>query len=150
MKIVKRIGIGLFAVFVISQFFTGTKPEVVMDNPGDIHELVEINSAVSKILRDACYDCHSNETVYPWYANVAPISWLVIHDTNEGRDELNFSTWSEYSAKRRNHKLDEVIELVEEGEMPMPIYEITHPEARLTEEQIKLLVDWAKNSMVPE
>ncbi|XOV92344.1 MAG: heme-binding domain-containing protein [Bacteroidota bacterium] len=149
-KKVKYALLGIIALLIIIQFFTGEKPTVTSDNPGDIHQVLSINTEVSKILKEACYDCHSNETIYPWYASVAPVSWLVIHDVNEGRRELNFSTWAEYPVKRKNHKLDEVIELVEEGEMPMPIYTITHSEAKLSQEDIKLLVDWAKASMTPE
>jgi len=149
-KTLKYIGIGVIAFVVIIQFFGGDKPEVSVQNPGDIHQVLEIDQEVSRILRVACYDCHSNETIYPWYASVAPVSWLVIHDVDEGRDELNFSTWADYPLKRQNHKLDEIVELVEEGEMPMAVYKITHPEARLTGEEIKLVVDWARNSMVPE
>ena len=149
-KTLKYSGIGLIALVVIIQFFSGKKPDVQSQNPGDIHQVLEIGQEVSRILREACYDCHSNETVYPWYASVAPISWLVIHDVDEGRDELNFSTWADYPLKRQNHKLDEIIELVEEGEMPMAVYKITHPEARLTNEEINLVIDWARKSMVPE
>lgn len=149
-KMLKYIGLGIIALLIVSQMFRGEKPVVASNNPGDIHQVMEINTAVSRILREACYDCHSNETIYPWYANVAPVSWLVNHDVEEGRDELNFSTWADYPLKRKNHKLEEVIELIEEGEMPMPVYKITHPEARLTEEEVKLVIDWARSSMVPE
>ncbi len=149
-KTLKYTGIGLIALVVIIQFFGGDKPDVISQNPGDIHQVLEIDQEVSRILREACYDCHSNETIYPWYASVAPVSWLVIHDVDEGRDELNFSTWADYPLKQQNHKLDEIVELVEEGEMPMAVYKITHPEARLTNEEINLVVDWARKSMVPE
>ncbi|MCB8945661.1 MAG: heme-binding domain-containing protein [Ardenticatenaceae bacterium] len=77
----------------------------------------------------ACFDCHSNETVWPWYSHVAPVSWLVQHDTDEGREHLNFSTWNEGGKGREP---DEAMEVIAEGEMPPPVYLITHPEARLT------------------
>ncbi len=149
-QVFKYIGGSLIVLLIVMQLFRGDKPVVVKDNPQDIHQVMAIDTKVSQILKEACYDCHSNETIYPWYANVAPVSWLVNHDVEEGREELNFSTWADYPVKRQNHKLEEVIELVEEGEMPMSIYKVTHPEARLSEEDIKLLVDWAKSSMVPE
>ncbi len=146
-KWIKRIAYFLLLGLIIIQFFPGEKPAVSTDNPGDIHNEVLVNPEVSGILKAACYDCHSNETKYPWYASVAPVSWLVIHDTNEGRDELNFSEWATYSAKRKHHKLEEVIEMVEEGEMPLAVYNITHPEGRLTDAQIEALISWAKARM---
>jgi hypothetical protein len=130
---------------LLIQLVPGEKPEVTLDNPNDIHKEVLIDPDISKILRNACYDCHSNETVYPWYAGVAPISWLVIHDINEGREELNFSEWIPYSLKRKNHKLEEIAEEVEEGEMPMKIYTFTHSEARLTDKERETLMYWALN-----
>jgi len=77
----------------------------------------------------ACFDCHSNETVWPWYSNVAPVSWLVQHDTDEGRRVLNFSTWNSGGQSRR---AGEAVEVVQEGEMPPATYLITHAGARLT------------------
>ncbi|MCA9934884.1 MAG: heme-binding domain-containing protein [Anaerolineales bacterium] len=78
----------------------------------------------------ACFDCHSNETVWPWYSNVAPISWLVQHDTDEGRQTLNFSQWG---SNPRHEEGRELAEVIAEGEMPPPIFLVTHPEARLTQ-----------------
>jgi mono/diheme cytochrome c family protein len=79
----------------------------------------------------ACFDCHSNETIWPWYSNVAPVSWLVYRDVMEGREKLNFSEWG----VSRQEDLEEIIEVIREGEMPMPIYLIQHPEARLSAEE---------------
>ena len=141
------IMVAVVTLLVLIQFFPGQKPEVSIANPNDIHKEVLISPEVSKILRNACYDCHSNETVYPWYADVAPMSWLVIHDINEGREELNFSEWIPYSLKKKNHKLEEIVEMVEEGEMPLKIYTPLHPEAKLSEQQKELLISWAKNLM---
>ena len=150
MKYLKKIGIGLILVMILIQFFPGEQPGTIEENPGDIHNEIKIEAGISNLLKTACYDCHSNETVYPWYSGIAPVSWLVNHDVEEGRDELNFSEWANYSLRRKNHKLEEVIELVEEGEMPIPIYTITHSDAKLSQEEIKLLVKWAKDAMVPE
>ncbi len=135
----------LIGVFLFIQLFPGEKPEVMLDNPNDIHKEVLIDPEVSKLLRNACYDCHSNESVYPWYAGIAPISWLVIHDINEGREELNFSEWIPYSLKRKNHKLEEIIEMVEDDEMPMKIYTVMHAEAELTAEEKQKIIYWAMN-----
>lgn len=86
----------------------------------------------------ACFDCHSNESEWPWYANVAPVSWLVQHDVEEGRAELNFSEWG---TNRKAEEEGEWEEVIEEGEMPLPIYLLTHAEARLTENERQLLIN---------
>ncbi len=146
-SILKRIVLVFFVLLILAQVFPGERPEVIMDNPNDIHQEIVIETEVSSLLRAACYDCHSNETSYPWYASVVPVSWLVIHDINEGRGELNFSKWKEYSPKRKHHKLEEIAEEVSEGEMPLQVYTTTHREANLTEIQITLIVDWAQSEM---
>ncbi|MBK7895859.1 MAG: heme-binding domain-containing protein [Candidatus Promineifilaceae bacterium] len=85
----------------------------------------------------ACYDCHSNETAWPWYSNVAPVSWLVQHDTEEGREHLNFSEWDQGGKPR---ELEEMWEVIQEGEMPPAIFLPTHPEARLTPAETEALI----------
>jgi cytochrome c551/c552 len=97
---------------------------------------------VAALLRRACYDCHSNETVWPWYSRVAPVAWLVSHDVSEGREELNFSAWGDYPAKRRAKKLKESREEVEDGEMPPWYYLLMHPEARLDDAERARLLAW--------
>ena len=99
------------------------------------------------MLKETCYDCHSNETKYPWYSNIAPISWLVADHRNEARHHLNFSIWGDYSQKRKDHKLEECIEMVQEGEMPMDSYTWFHPEAKLTEDQKQYLLEWFMREM---
>lgn len=91
----------------------------------------------------ACFDCHSNETVWPWYSNVAPVSWLVYRDVMEGREKLNFSEWG----VSRQEDLNEIIEVIREGEMPMPIYLIQHPEARLSAEEQQALIAGLQSSL---
>jgi hypothetical protein len=99
---------------------------------------------VQEVLETSCYDCHSNLTRWPWYSRVAPVSWLVADDVSEGRGELNFSEWGDYSARRKHHKLEEVEELVTEKEMPLKIYLPLHPEARLTEAEARTLIEWSR------
>jgi hypothetical protein len=105
---------------------------------GDIGAPPEIGA----ILRKACYDCHSNEVRWPWYAWVAPVSWLVARDVEEGREELNFSVWESYSKKKRERLLEEIIDQIDIGEMPPKIYLPMHPEARLGEEEIEAVREW--------
>ena len=103
---------------------------------------------VKVALRAACYDCHSNETVWPWYTHVAPISWLLAYDVSEGREELNFSTWQRYDPKKQLKKLRETVETLNDGEMPPWYYSIIHPEARLSDEARRSIVAWATREPV--
>jgi cytochrome c551/c552 len=101
---------------------------------------------VATVLRRACYDCHSNETVWPAYARVAPASWLISHDVQEGREELNFSRWSEYSSKKQAEKRKEIAEETTEGNMPLWYYVTLHPEARLSNDERRLIQSWLSAS----
>lgn len=101
-------------------------------------------AGVEKILRQSCYDCHSNTTVWPWYSRVAPVSWFVVHHVKEGREHLNFSGWNNLSHKDQAEALDEIREQIEEGEMPLSTYVLGHPEAALSPQEKTELLDWAK------
>jgi len=97
---------------------------------------------VRSVLRRACYDCHSNETRWPWYAYVAPVSWLVGSDVEEGRQELNFSEWAALSAKRQEKRRKRIGREVTAGDMPPWYYVTMHPAARLAAEDLKTLASW--------
>jgi len=114
-----------------------TNPPVLSEPPWDSPQTREL-------AQRACFDCHSNETVWPAYAYVAPVSWLVAHDTNEGRQYLNFSEWNNGGA----NSAGEVIEAVAEGQMPMANYVAMHPQARLTAAEKQQLIDGFKASLV--
>ncbi|MDP2470322.1 MAG: heme-binding domain-containing protein [Candidatus Palauibacterales bacterium] len=113
------------------------------DNPPVTAE-IQTPDEIGSLLRGSCYDCHSNLTEWPWYSRVAPASWLVVKDVRKGRSELNFTEWGDYTDRRRDHKLEELEEKVSEGEMPLKIYLPLHPEARLTDAERQVLVDWAR------
>ena len=140
----KKILYSLLAVVLIIQFFRidKTNPEIIQSD--DFIEVVQPSEEIVTILKSTCYDCHSNETKYPWYSNVAPISWWVKDHINEGREELNFSEWGTYEYKKQDHKLEEVIEMMEDGEMPLNEYTWTHGEAKLTADQKAMLMDWVE------
>lgn len=104
----------------------------------DLHAPAE----VKEILVRSCYDCHSNATHWPWYAKVAPVSWLVAHDVQEGREELNFSDWGAYDTRRQAKLAVEMVEAVEKRDMPMAIYIYLHAEAKLTGTEIGVLRSW--------
>ena len=104
---------------------------------------VAANANVRAVLRRACYDCHSHETVWPWYSKVAPVSWLVAHDVHEGRQKLNFSTWNRYTPKQQVKKSKESWEEVAAGEMPLWYYLPVHRDAALSADDRALLRTWA-------
>ncbi|TNE43281.1 MAG: heme-binding protein [Deltaproteobacteria bacterium] len=103
--------------------------------------------AIKALLKTSCYDCHSNETTWPWYSKVAPVSWLVVHDVNEGRSELNFSEWGTYNTFKKRHLLKEMKETIEEGTMPVKLYTYTHSKAKLDDKSKAQLVRWITESM---
>jgi hypothetical protein len=139
----KLLLIFLIAVVLIIQLIPSGRPEVIPDNPNDLILNNSIPDSVTNLLRSACYDCHSNQTKYPWYAYVAPVSWLVSRDTKLGRAHLNFSNWENNSKVDKAKLLGEIAEEVEDGVMPMPIYILMHPEAKLTAGQREMIVGWS-------
>ncbi len=141
---IKRFLILALIALVAIQFIRPEKNEGGYESLNTFITETKPTPAVSEIMEIACYDCHSNQTRYPWYAEVAPVSlWLADH-IEDGKKHLNFADWDKYSAKRKDHKLDELIEEVEEGEMPLESYTFIHHDADLTEEQVEILLNWAK------
>lgn len=138
-KIFLFVTIALVAALALAQLVP-----VQRTNPPVSGE-VSAPQEVKTILRKACYDCHSHETVWPWYSHVAPVSWLVASDVEEGRKHLNFSVWDTYPDKRRARKLEEVADEVGEGEMPLWFYVPLHPDAKLDAREREVLVAWGKS-----
>ncbi len=103
---------------------------------------IEAPTEVMDILRRSCYDCHSNETVWPLYSRVAPVSWLLADDVDEGREHMNFSEWSGYTEKKKAKWIHEIWEEVSEGEMPLWYYLLLHPEAKLSAADKEMLHKW--------
>lgn len=139
----KKILIGLLIVLVVIQF---VRPETNTSGTvgaNDIRVSNPVPANVLSVLKRACFDCHSNNTNYPWYANIQPVGWWLQNHINEGKEELNFSEFGTYSAKKAAHKLEETAEMVEEKEMPLESYTWIHKNAKLTQDEIKLVADWA-------
>lgn len=107
---------------------------------------IQADPAIQSLLRSACYNCHSNETVWPWYSNVAPISWLLASDVNEARSHLNFSMWGAYSSNVQSNKLAAIAEEVQSGDMPLWYYMLVHSEARLSQEDRSKISNWAESA----
>lgn len=140
----RKILIGLMVALVIIQFIRPERNVASAMSANDISTKYTVPDDVNKLLQKACNDCHSNNTVYPWYSNIQPVGWWLQNHVNEGKEELNFSEFATYKNKKAAHKLEEVVELVEEGEMPLESYTIVHKEAKLTNEEKATLVTWAK------
>ena len=133
--------IGVAAVLVLIQLVP-----VDRSNPPATEKLVMPDN-VQQIMQRSCFDCHSNETAWPWYSYVAPVSWLVKHDVEEGREHLNFSEWDKLNQKRKMKRLEEIVEEVEEGKMPMPIYLIMHGDAEVSAAELAVLREWTQQEL---
>jgi hypothetical protein len=143
MKVVKWVLIVLVGVFVVIQAVRPERSNPPVDEAQTIQRQMSVPPEVSAILERSCNDCHSYNTVWPWYSNIAPASWFVAHDVEEGREHLSLSNWGSYDQKRRARKLEEICEEVKEGEMPVSSYVMMHPEAELSEQDKATLCNWA-------
>jgi hypothetical protein len=114
--------------------------------PNHISAKAPVPADVENILQRACYDCHSNATTYPWYANLQPVGWWLERHVRDGKRHLNFSEFASYSAKRATRKLEETVDLVRKHQMPLDSYTWMHHDARLSDAEIKTLADWATNT----
>ncbi|NJN49885.1 MAG: heme-binding domain-containing protein [Polaribacter sp.] len=143
MKIIKKIGLVLLVALVIAQFFGPEKNE---SNLAIEVFLAETNPPknVEKILQNACYDCHTNKTTYPWYSKITPVNYWLEDHVADGKKHLNFSDWANYSLKKKEHKMDELHEEVEKKEMPLNSYTWVHTDAKLTADEINAIVTWGK------
>lgn len=139
-KWLKRSAVGLIALFIVVQFVP-----VARVNPPERSQ-PPAPPEVQGLLQRACYDCHSNETFWPSYSSVAPVSFLIARDVKEGRRELNFSLWDSYDERRKTRKLKEIAEQVEKAKMPQWYYVLFHPPAQLTESERATVLKWAKQS----
>lgn len=137
-----KIILGIVAILVALQLFSPDRTTPTVDSSKDFIATQNPPSKLATIIESACYDCHSYQTEYPWYSNVEPLSWWIQYHVDHGREELNFSTWTDYTADRADHKLEEAIEYVENKEMPLPSYTWLHPEADLSDQQREELADW--------
>jgi hypothetical protein len=139
-KKLKWIFVALVAVFALMQFINPARTNPPLPPGGDI-SATNPPPQIAALLHAPCYDCHSYETKWPWYSHVAPVSWLLVSDVNGGRERLNFSDWPKDS-ERAAKKMDRMSEELDYKEMPPAKYTLLHPEARLTPDQRKQLMQW--------
>ena len=146
MKIIKTVLSVLLVIFVIAQFIRPEKITSAPDLSKDISTAVAVPENVSAILRESCYDCHSNETRYPWYFEIQPVGWWLDDHMKDAKRQMNFSEFAGTSLRRQYHKLEEITEQINQDDMPLPPYLIVHRHAALTQKQKDLLNAWVTGS----
>ena len=145
-KALKVFIIVIIVLFAIAQFVRPDRTLPAIDSEQTLGATATVPDDVNAILSRSCNDCHSNETVYPWYSNVSPASWFLQDHINEGRSELNFSLWGTYAESRKARKLDEICENAKSREMPLPSYLWIHRDARLSDDEIARLCRWTEQA----
>lgn len=134
--------------FALMQLIPVDRTNKPVDQKKDFVKLFNTPPHIREILKTSCYDCHSNETVYPSYAYVAPVSWAVKNHVNEGREHLNFSEWGGFNQDLKKNMLEHAVEAVRDGSMPMGGYVAQHPEANLSAAQRKVLADYFESILL--
>jgi len=141
----KKITLGILALLLLLQLYRPARNKSEAAQTNDISQVYPVPAPVKTILDKSCNDCHSNNTKYPWYTEIQPIGLWTQNHVNEGKEELNFSEFKTYSAKRQAKKMHEVVEMIEENEMPLNSYLWIHGDAKLSTEEKATLISWAKN-----
>jgi hypothetical protein len=141
-QILYALGISL----LIIQFIRPDKNNSSGPFKNDIQNQFPMNTQVSASFQRACYDCHSNQSKYPWYYNIQPVAWWLQHHIDEGKSELNFNEFSTYNPKKQDHKLEEIAEAITDGWMPLKSYKLVHKESNLNDEEKKAIIAWINES----
>lgn len=136
----------MIVIFIAIQFIPSGMPGTQPETDKSITHSTLASEAVLNMLKISCFDCHSNQTNFPWYSKLAPSSWLLADHVKEGKSHLNFSDWENYSRREKIGLLEEMKEEVESGAMPLKSYLIIHRDAVLNKEEIKIISDWVTES----
>ena len=150
MKLYKKILLALLIVFIAIQFIQPAHNISGQVLPTDITKTVNVPDKVLDIFKNACYDCHSNNTRYPWYVHIQPMGWMMARHIKSGKDNLNFNDFGSYSKRKQANKLRAIETSIKEGAMPLSSYVSMHTDARLSAEDKNLITDWvsvAKDSL---
>ena len=140
-----KILMAVLIVFIVIQFIQPSRNKNEGILPSDISQIINVPKDVEKLLKNACYDCHSNNSNYPWYARLQPIGWLIANDINEGKEKTNFSEWGNLSSRKQKTRLREIRNIIYEGKMPLTSYKLMHKEARINKNEEQLIIDWINN-----
>lgn len=148
MKLLKKNSLGVVLVLIAMQFYSPTKNI----SPGNHTQIFikETNPSpdLKALFETSCYDCHSNNTAYPWYNNVAPISYWIDSHVKEGKKHLNFSEWQNYSIDKKDHLLEEIEEMVVQENMPLTEYTYLHSNSKISEKEVGEIVAWVKQTRI--
>lgn len=142
----RKIALSILLILIVIQFFQPQKNQSTELLAADITKVTNVPDDVLTILKTSCYDCHSNNTVYPWYNNLQPVAWWLNNHIKEGKERLNFSEFGNYTFDKSRKKLRGIAREIEEGEMPLSSYTLIHRNAILDDAQKKLVIDWAKSA----
>ncbi len=146
MNRVRQLLFALLVVFIVIQFMQPARNESGQAVQPDISNTYNIPDTIYALFKNACFDCHSNNTNYPWYSKIQPMGWFIERDIENGKAKLNFSELGSLSTRRQMSKLQEVENRINDGTMPLPSYKLMHHNARLTKEERKLLVGWIEET----
>lgn len=143
MRILKKILLALLIVFIAIQFIRPARNVSGQVLPTDITKTVNVSDRVLDIFKNSCYDCHSNNTRYPWYMNMQPMGWIMAMHIKNGKRNFNFSEFGSYSERKQANKLRAIATSIKDGSMPLPSYTIMHTNARLSKEDKEFIINWA-------
>jgi hypothetical protein len=146
LRFAKKIMLAISIVFIVIQFIQPAHNKGGQLLVSDISKAVNISDSVQTILINACYDCHSNNTNYPWYVYIQPTGWFMAKHIKNGKEELNFSEFGSYSPRRQISKLDGIANSIKDDIMPLSSYKLMHKSAQFTTNEKKLLINWAQQS----
>jgi hypothetical protein len=141
-RIVKKILLALLLVFIALQFIRPARNISTTVQNADMITQFKTPANVAGVLKTSCYDCHSNNTRYPWYANIQPVGWLLANHIKDGKEELNFNEFTSYSKRRQLSKMKSIHNSIKDGSMPLPAYTILHNDAKLSEESKASILQW--------
>jgi len=144
MSWIKKILLVLLIVFFAIQFIQPARNKSVQVLPTDISKTIPVPENVKMILQTACYDCHSNNTNYPWYTYVQPVGWILNNHIINGKKELNFSEFGSYATRRQQSKLKSIADQARDNEMPLHSYTLMHKSARLSKEEKSIIINWTQ------
>lgn len=147
MNRLKQILVVVLIVFIAIQFIQPARNISGQVLQTDISNTYNIPERVHTLLNNACYDCHSNNTDYPWYSNVQPVGWLLARDIKNGKAKINFSEFALNSTRKQVSKLQEIENRIKDGTMPLPPYQFMHDNARLTKGEKELIIGWIQTTV---
>jgi hypothetical protein len=143
-RVLKWVVIVLVVLFIGAQVYRPSLTNPPVDESKSIGATTHMTPEVAAILERSCKDCHSSKTEWPWYSNVSPVSWYLKNHIDDGRRALSLSDWGTYAQRKRETKLHEICEQVEAGQMPIKSYLLLHPSAKLSDDDRRVLCEWAK------